>query len=333
MLLRLFLLLVVLVLPVAGKADQPRNAGALPRPEYAGGETTMNGYTLKQFGDFVHKWHFVTVRFRRDSGEMRFIYANPLAWKTLKAGKIDYPDGAVFAKIGVRTADDPAFLDSAVPVDPARVQIMVRNRTMHPKTHGWGYAMFNIDGRTAPGKPLDEVSEACDACHQLVPQRGAVFAEIMPELLPASAWKKPESKPGQTIPAKALFVSVAVSDLPGDVRAKLPAGTIYVRKMQGAMSDHMFQGSMHESIPLVGAEAAHYVMPAVLVSSKDLKMFSALWPVKGDKGCALPHASSARLVEGVFYAVMINDLSSSSDQAHMQYVPIPPFCAPADAPE
>ena len=91
------------------------------KTEYAGGEAVFNGYTLKQFGDFVHNWHFVTVRFRRDSGEMRFAYANDIAWKALSEHSTDYPDGAVFAKIGVSTMEDPAFTDSgrAAPCYPS----------------------------------------------------------------------------------------------------------------------------------------------------------------------------------------------------------------------
>src|SRR6185436_10943563 len=57
----------------------------------------MNGYKLSDFPDFEKKWKLVTVRFRKDTGEMRFTYANDLAFENLQKGVIDYPDGAIFA--------------------------------------------------------------------------------------------------------------------------------------------------------------------------------------------------------------------------------------------
>lgn len=73
----------------------------------------MNGYSLSQFPDFIKKWHFVTVRYRKDAHEMRFSYANDKAWETLQAGAKKYPDGAVFAKLGIMTQEDLAFSASA----------------------------------------------------------------------------------------------------------------------------------------------------------------------------------------------------------------------------
>ena len=79
----------------------------------------MNGITIGQFGDFVHNWHFVTVRFRRDKGEQRFEYANDIAWKTLLEHSKYYPDGAVFAKVAVQTQEillsQPANSDKPAP--------------------------------------------------------------------------------------------------------------------------------------------------------------------------------------------------------------------------
>ncbi len=302
--------------------------GTNPQPPYAGGETSMNGYTLKQFGDFVHNWKFVTVRYRRDFGEMRFIYANPAAWKALQAHSLDYPDGAVFAKVGVSTRQDPAFTDSAVPTRAERVQIMVRDKTKHRHTDGWGYAIFDMQGRTAPGKSLADVSEACSACHLIVKKdRGSVFSVPMPELSPLKSPASYVTSLGEALSAHVPYKTVAVAELPPLLRSKLPPSATTVRQMQGSIPEHMFQGSMHESIPFVGAEAARNNMPAVLLSKKNPDEFSALWPVAGKDACSLPDAKSARMVQGIFYAVVVNSLT---DKSSMQYVPIPPFCAPTD---
>ena len=53
------------------------------------GESKMNGLQLKDYPDFETKWHLVTVRYRKDTGEQRFTYANDIAWTAMNAG----PDG------------------------------------------------------------------------------------------------------------------------------------------------------------------------------------------------------------------------------------------------
>lgn len=88
---------------------------------------TMNGYSFKEYKDFPQKWKLVTVRFRKDIDEMRFVYANELAFKALQSGTGKYPDGAIFGKLGVRSKDDPEFASSMVPSGVHRYQLMVKN--------------------------------------------------------------------------------------------------------------------------------------------------------------------------------------------------------------
>ena len=173
---------------------------------------SMNGFTLKQFGDYVHNWHFVTVRFRHDSGEMRFVYANDIAWKALLAGSKDYPDGAVFAKSAVMTNDDPSFIDSAVPSGARREQFMVRNRKRFKDTDGWGYAVFDDQGRVSIGETQNKTSEACNACHLAVPDRGMIFSQVMPDLLDRAQILNSATRDLQK--SHVPFVTVKVADLP-----------------------------------------------------------------------------------------------------------------------
>ena len=202
---------------------------------------------------------------------------------------------------------------------------MVRDHARHKDTHGWGYAMFNIEGKTAPGKPLDEVSRACDACHQEVPERGMVFVQPMSDISPVSANANSSVIAGNSSRAQIPFVTVKFSELPKIVQEKLPPKTISVRSMQGAIPEHMFQGSMHELIPFVGAEAARSGMPAVIINKKNDKEFSAIWPVRDNGDCTLPGGMPSHTVQGIFYAVFIGRGSLPS---HMDYARIQPFCAP-----
>ena len=288
----------------------------------------MNGYTLKQFGDFVHDWHFVTVRFRRDTGEMRFVYANDIAWKALNAHSKDYPDGAVFAKVGAATQEDSAFVDSAVPSGPRRVQFMVRDHRRHKDTDGWGYELFNPAGYAlVAGKPKDVV-DACNACHLIVPERGMVFSEpITPLLDPMASLSGPTaSRPALPKSNAAVsFVTVDVSALPDFVRARMPPGFTQARQMQGPLTQHVFAGTFVEATPTVGAEAASANMPAVLISQATPE-FAIVWPVEGEKSeCALPGGQNGRSVTGGSTVAGIGAPSG----AVYGFSPIPPFCTAA----
>ena len=53
------------------------------------GRTQMNEIKFQSYKGFEKKWKLVTVRFREDTKEMRFTYANDIAWKTLKQKRID----------------------------------------------------------------------------------------------------------------------------------------------------------------------------------------------------------------------------------------------------
>lgn len=296
--------------------------GAVDREPSARGAGTnvasmeMNGYTLQQFGDFVHDWHLVTVRFRRDSGEQRFVYANDIAWQALNARSTDYPDGAVFAKVAAMTQEDPAFVDSAVPSGARRVQFMVRDHERHRETDGWGYELFSPGGRAlVPGKVKDVV-DACNACHLIVPERGLVFSEPMVPLLSQVA----------SLPALAkstvLFVTVDVAALPDFVRTRMPPGFTQARQMQGPLTQHVFSGTFVEAMPTVAAEAASANMPALLIS-QETPEFSVVWPVEGGKAeCTLPGGQNGRTVTGGS-TISRTDVPSGT---LANFRPIPPFC-------
>ena len=232
-----------------------------PEQSFAGRET-MNGYKLTDFKNFEKDWHFVTVRFRKDTGEMRLTYANDLAWSVLKKGEHTYPKGAVFAKIGVATHDDPAFASSAVPSGARRTQFMVRDEKEFARTDGWGYALFDANGLTFPEDPK-QTEMACAACHRIVPERGYVFSESME--LPQFNLKI------STSPAFA-FEDVAVKTLPPEIKKQLP-GVTQVRMLQGELRKYLFQGTLDEIRPVLGHEALRSKKPAVL-ASEDGRRFS-----------------------------------------------------------
>lgn len=235
--------------------------------------TTMNGHQLKDFKDFEKKWKLVTVRFRKDTEEMRFTYANALAYQALLKGRIDYPDGAVFAKIGYKTEEDTSFPSSAVPSGARRFQFMVRNKKKYAESSGWSYALFDDKGKVFP-EDLKTQTLACVACHNAVPERGYVFSELMK--------KRSTNKPSSL--SHLIFKTVEKSQLPKSIIDLLPLEVTSVRVLEGEMAKDLFQGTLEEIRPALSKEVASSKMAAVLYN-KDGSRFSLVLPENIGTSC------------------------------------------------
>ncbi len=234
----------------------------------------MNGYRLEQFGDF-QKWHLVTVRYRRDTDEMRFTYANDLAWETLQKGKTDFPDGAIFAKTGIATQEDPEFTSSAVPSGAIRYQFMVMDKKKHPDQAGWGYALFDAGGHTFPDKPEAQIG-ACHACHEIAKDRGYVFSQLMKRDQP----KTINSGARDIQPSVTVTFSISrAENLPVFARQSLAQQTGDVYLVQGAMQSQFFQGTFNEIRPSLIKQSLATNHPAGLMS-KDGRRFTFVWPTE-----------------------------------------------------
>ncbi|MDE1153336.1 MAG: cytochrome P460 family protein [Micavibrio sp.] len=291
-----FALTLAVSISAATLTHAEKEPGAVPAqkaPEDLADQDSMNGYALADFADFQKNWHFVTVRYRKDTSEMRLTYANDIAWAALNAKSTDYPDGAVFAKIGILTAEDPAFTSSAVPSGARRFQLMVRDKKKFADTNGWGYALFDAHGK-ASGKDVDIRSRACDACHALVPERGYVFSEPMR----LDVAENPEVPQAITpIAGNMVFETVAIAALPKALQEKLPKGAPQVRQLRGSLEKNIFRGTVDEIRPTLAAEARRTDMPAVLAST-DGTLFSLMY--LDGAACAGPDGKPGVTIKGFY---------------------------------
>lgn len=256
------LLLAVLIALPAYAAEPPARA-----------EPVMNDIKLGDYADFEQQWPLITVRYRTDTTEMRFTYANPAAEAVLKTGGTDYPDGAVFAKIGLMTADDPEFVSSKVPSGAKRFQFMVRDKVKYAATGGWGYAVFGAaqDANTPQHTPEEDAATtaACFACHEMVQHRGYVFSQpanlrAAYTLQQAVAASAPRDPPLQ-------FVDKPVADLPEAVQAALPKDRPHVRFLEGKLRANVFVGTLGEIRPTLVKEAAQSGQPTLFMDSAGKK--------------------------------------------------------------
>ncbi len=258
-----------------------RSVGADPAIDPFSGKSEMNGHTLKEFAGFEKNWKLVTVRYRKDTSEMRFTYANELAWKSLKAGVTEYPKGAVFAKIGLATQDDSSFVSSAVPTGARRYQFMIRDKKKYADTDGWGYALFDANGKTFPGEPT-HASLACAACHRIVPEKGYVFSQIM-ELSPFRSGAKGTYE-STGLAGRVSFQTKAIDTLPERVRKHFPSNNSNYSELTGSIAGNVFQGSLDEIRPSLAHQAVKSTLPAALVSA-DQQMFSIVYRTDEKDAC------------------------------------------------
>lgn len=241
------------------------------------GRGEMNGISWKDYRSFPEKWELVTIRFRKDTGEMRITYANEIAMKALKEGKTDYPDGAVFAKTGIHTGVDPQFISSVVPKGIRRYQLMVKNKKLYSATHGWGYALFDPEGKTFNEDPK-VTQDACYACHTIVENRGDVFSQHFS----TTRYVKPIFTGDEKKVNSIHYVQKSVSSLPGHIRALVPAWAKDVRWVEvEILRKHVFQGTLDEMKPLLEHESMKSKLPAIF-ASKDEKRFVLVYPGKSD---------------------------------------------------
>ncbi len=201
----------------------------------------MNGIKFSEHRDFSQKWKLVTVRYREDSKELRLTYANDIAFKAMKGLKPDYPDGAKFGKVAFMTEEDPAFPSSKIPTSTRRFQIMVKNRKLYGSTNNWGYALFDEKGVLFK-EDIKEKTEACAACHQLVPERDYVFSRAFHQ--------STSELTGQGRSASIIFAPKKSSDFKGEIAALFPK-TEDIESLEGPLQKHAFSGTLDEVIPLL----------------------------------------------------------------------------------
>lgn len=245
------------------------------------GNLKMNGYALEDYKNFSKDWELVTVRFRQDSGEFRFTYANPLAAKALK-NNTAYPDGAIFAKTAYLLGSDTDFPSSLTPNKVNRYQLMVKNSKLHTETDGWGYVLFDPSGRTFPGEPR-AASLACNACHQIVKDKGSVFSEFISKDVAFFTDPKVKSVVKKQNSYLPQFENIKVSQLPGIVQKNVPAKTKSVRSIKGDLKKFIFEGTLNEIRPFLAKESIASNSPALLLS-EDKKHFSLVYQDKDSKG-------------------------------------------------
>ncbi len=243
------------------------------------GKDAMNGIKYSDYKNFTEKWELVTIRFRKDTGEMRLTYANKVAMEVLKKGSTDYPDGAVFAKTGIHTSSDPQFESSVVPRGIRRYQLMVKNKKQYASTGGWGYGLYDAQGKTFNEDPK-VTQDACYACHTIVENRGDVFSEPFD-------FVKDTKFPGHGkvhVNNQIKYEWREVKNLPKEIISHLGTTPKVRFVTNDILRKNVFQGTFDELKPILDSEARKSQAPALFLAS-DNKRFVLLIPRAKTQEC------------------------------------------------
>lgn len=121
-------------------------------------------------------YSIVASHYRTDMNEIRYILANPVAFEALKKGETMMPEGSKIVKIGWSTNPMETFPVALEAKDIQRVEYMIKDKTKHKESDGWGYARFvKKDGNyQAWGGDI----QSCVSCHAAVKSTDALFTRF-----------------------------------------------------------------------------------------------------------------------------------------------------------
>ncbi len=239
----------LLVLFLSFAVDDSALPGALTALPDLKKADRYGGIDPKLADRFWERWTLVTVRFRSDNNEQRFVYANPIAQQAFVSGARTFPKGAMLAKIAFASVSDPAFPASKQPIGVTRVQLMQKDDT------AWRYAIYPASMR---GAEEQAVVAACDACHAIVRDRDSVFS--VPAFLPNRPVKDAGAFGKKFVRASLAAVDPIVRGAAANVG--VTNGEVFVLQMP------LFVGALSESEPVLvhlvrSTGATHVLFDAV----------------------------------------------------------------------
>jgi hypothetical protein len=232
-----------------------------------GAQNALNGVDPKQFGEFWRTWQLVTIRYRDDIKQMRFIYANPVAAVALAQNRLPYSDGAMFGKVIYETRRDSAFPASFMPGKPIRIQLMKKDARAYPATGGWGFALYT-EGHVQANPLKDKTdAEACHACHAIVSDRDFVFATPYQNDVPAIP-KVDDLGEGAFHQLFRKQSLASLGDFANAILKRFAAAglkEVYVHKMP------LFYGSEAESVPALSRFVVRDKAPYLLIDDVNFR--------------------------------------------------------------
>jgi hypothetical protein len=244
---------------------------------------------VARYANFWSDWKLVTVRYRKDNGEQRFVYANDIAWRAMREGRTSYPEGAMFGKVAFSVVDDPSFPNSMEPTRFTRIQLMKKDSSLYGSTDGWGYALILRGSKPEPDTNR-ATAATCHGCHRVVPERDFVFSNSSFLVRPAAVEHSVAFKARFREQQYSSFTEFEKNALKRVLRHEAVETLGAIR----SVSMDLFEGSVNESIGVLARYA-----------SEDGKVY-ALWDERsGHFIVARPLAASPTCKTKAWVAVTV----------------------------
>jgi hypothetical protein len=120
-------------------------------------------------------YKIVATHWRTDKNELRYVLANPIAYKALKSKKMPMPEGSKIVKIGWSVKPMTTYPDALEANKIQRVEYMVKDSKRYNQNGDhWGYARYVKKGESYV--PYTNGSEECVACHATVSGNDYLFS-------------------------------------------------------------------------------------------------------------------------------------------------------------
>jgi hypothetical protein len=226
------------------------------------------GIDPKKFAKFWEQWDLVNVRYRTSPAEQRFIYANDIAWKTLKAGGNKFKEGAVLGKLGFTVGFDHRFPSSYQATSFSRIQLMKKDSRKYVTDDKNKFSASD--------------AAACHACHKLAADHDFVFST------PVFTSTNRFATAGEAFAKN--FKIVNMGSIPKVVSSAIPLDS---KAIQSEVLDYeitAFQGTISESMLPVSRLASERSLPVLLRSTDGRGFVFAKKITRPDLNCKIAAA-------------------------------------------
>ena len=138
-------------------------------------EMPNNQLKFKEIEDYKN-YKIVGTHYRTDKNELRYILANPIAFKAYNE-KTAFPNGSKIVKIGWTVEKMSNFNPALEAKKVQRIEYMIKDKTRFAANPGnWGYARFvKVENSY---EPWQKGTKGCVSCHNLAIDNDYLFTKL-----------------------------------------------------------------------------------------------------------------------------------------------------------
>ncbi|MCH9812986.1 MAG: cytochrome P460 family protein [Epsilonproteobacteria bacterium] len=170
-------LLSVAVISFIGCAEKPDTSSSVANKVLPDLKMPVTNLSFKEIEGYEN-YAIVATHFRTDKNELRYILANPVAFKALKANSKTIPEGSKVVKIGWKVKEMSNFTPALEADKIQRVEYMIKDsKQFKDNPGGWGYARYVKDQTDGTYSAWKENPQDCVSCHNAAADNNFLFTK------------------------------------------------------------------------------------------------------------------------------------------------------------